>query len=83
MRHLFAKAPRIGAWLQDFGVGDAGAPKHHTSTDDPSKLHELSEQELDLLVELVAISAEYSETCAIDGALADFYPDDPITSSSQ
>jgi hypothetical protein len=39
-----------------------------------SESNDLNEQELDLLAELVAISAEYSETSDINGALAAFYP---------
>jgi hypothetical protein len=79
MRHLFVDAPRIGAWLRDFWVEDAGARKQYATTDDPSKLHELREQELNLLAELIAISAEYSETRDFNGALAEFYPADVIT----
>ena len=41
----------------------------------------LSEQELELLAELVAISVEYSETPDINGALANFYPVDLIAGS--
>ncbi len=79
MRHPFVKAPRIGEWLRDFGVEDAGARKQYNSTDHPSEPHELSEQELDLLAELVAISADYSETRDLNGALTAFYPVTGIT----
>ena len=41
----------------------------------------VSEQEFDLLAELVAISVEYSETPDINGALAKFYPVDLIAGS--
>lgn len=79
MRHPFVKAPRIGEWLRDFGVEDAEARKQYNSTDHPSKLHELSEQELDLLAELVAISADYSDTRDFHGTLTAFEPVTGIT----
>jgi len=74
MRHLFVTASRIGARVHNFSVKDAETRKQHTTTDDSSKLHNLSEQELDLLTELVAISVVYSESRDIRGALADFNP---------
>ena len=48
-----------------------------------SESHGLSEQEFDFLAEMVAISAEYSETRDINAALADFYPSDLVAGSSQ
>ena len=74
MRHLFVTAPRIGAWVHNFSVEDAGTRKQHTTTDDSSNPHKLSEQELDLLAELVAISVVYSESRDVIGALAAFNP---------
>jgi hypothetical protein len=48
--------------------------RHLFTKEAQSESHGPSEQELDLLAELVAISAEYSETSDINGALAAFYP---------
>ena len=81
MRHLIVKALRLGAWLQRLGVEDAGACKLYNIKEDPSEAHDLSEQELDLLAELVAICAEYSETRDIIGVPADFNPVSAITGS--
>jgi hypothetical protein len=48
-------------------------------TDHPSKIHKLSEQGFDLLAELLAISAEYSDTRDFNGALTAFNPVTAIT----
>ena len=79
MRHLVVKALRLRAWLQGLVVEHTGAWMPYATTDDPSKLHELREQELNLLAELIAISAEYSETRDFNSALAELHPADLIT----
>ena len=66
------KALRLGAWLQSLGVEGAG--QLYNLKDDPSELHDLSEQEPARLAELVANYAEYSEGLDIIGMPADFDP---------
>ena len=75
------KALKLGAWLQSLGVEGAGAWKLYNLREDPSELHDLSEQEPELLAELVAIYAKYGESLGIIGMLAEFNPTAVITGS--
>jgi arylsulfatase len=68
------KALRLGAWLQNLGVEGAGAWKLYDIKEDPSELHDLSEQEPELLAELVANYAEYGGSLGIIDMPADFDP---------
>ena len=68
------KALRLGAWMQGLGVEGAGAWKLYNIKDDPSELHDLSEQEPELLAELVANYAEYGENLGVIDVPADFDP---------
>ena len=68
------KALRLGAWLQALGVEGAGAWKLYKLKEDPSELHDLSEQEPERLAELLANYAEYSESLGIIGVPANFDP---------
>ena len=68
------KAVRLGAWLQGVGVEGAGAWKLYNLKEDPSELHDLSEQEPERLAELVANYAEYGESLDIIDMPADFDP---------
>ena len=68
------KALRLGAWMQAVGVEGAGTWKLYNIKEDPSELHDLSEQEPELLAELVANYAEYSESLDIIDMPADFDP---------
>ena len=71
------KALRLGAWVQ--GVEGAGAWKLYNITDDPSELHDRSEQELERLAELVANYVEYSESVGVIDVPADFNPAAALT----
>ena len=75
------KALRLGAWLQGLGVEGAGAWKLYNIKDDPSELHDLSEQEPERLAELLANYAEYGESLDIIDMPADFNPIAVITGS--
>ena len=75
------KALRLGAWLQNLGVEGAGTWKLYDIKEDPSELHDLSEQESERLVEMVANYAEYSESLGIIDMPADFDPLAMITGS--
>jgi len=68
------KARRLGAWLQSLGVTEAGSWQLYNIKDDPSELQDLSEQEPELLAELVAHYAEYSESLGVIDVPADFNP---------
>jgi arylsulfatase A-like enzyme len=72
-------ALRLGAWLKSLGVEGAGTWKLHNIKEDPSELHDLSEQEPERLAEMVANYAEYSESLDIIGMPADFNPIAVIT----
>ncbi len=66
------KAIRLGAWLQNLGVEGAGSWKLHNLKEDPSELHDLSEQEPERLAEMVANYAAYGESLDIIDMPADF-----------
>ncbi len=68
------KAVRLGAWLQALGVEGAGAWKLYNIREDPSELHDLGEQAPELLAEMVANYADYSEVLGIIDMPADFDP---------
>ncbi len=75
------KALRLGAWLKNLGVEGAGTWKLYNIKEDPSELHDLSEQESELLAEMVANYAEYGESLGIIDMPADFDPLAMITGS--
>ncbi len=68
------KALRLGAWLESAGVDGAGEWRLYDLKNDPSELRDLSEQEPELLAELVARYAEYSASMDIIDVPADFDP---------
>ena len=76
------KAIRLGAWLQSLGVTGAGSWQLYNIKEDPSELHDLSEQEPELLAELVAKYAEYSASVGVIDVPADFDPVSALTSSN-
>ena len=73
------KALRLGAWLQRNGVEGAGRWQLSDIKDDPSELHDLSEQEPERLAELVANYAEYSESLGVIDVPADYDPAAALT----
>ena len=75
------KALRLGAWVQSLGIEGAGAWKLYNIQKDPSELHDLSEQEPELLAELLVNYDEYSESLGIISVPADFDPVSVLTSS--
>ena len=75
------KAVQLGAWLQALGVEGAGAWKLYNIKEDPSELHDLGKHKPELLAEMVANFAEYSENMGIIGVPADFNPVKLITGS--
>ena len=68
------KAVRLGAWMQSLGIENAGEWALYNIKEDPSELHDLGEQEPELLAELVANYAEYGESLGIIDMPADFDP---------
>ena len=68
------KAVRLGAWLQAVGVQGGGSWQLYNITEDPSELHDLSQEEPELLAELIAHYSEYSESLGIIDVPADFDP---------
>ena len=68
------KAVRLGAWLQALGVAEAGTWQLYNLKADPSELHDLSEQESELLAQLIANYDEYRERVGIIDVPADFDP---------
>lgn len=68
------KALRLGSWLQNLGVEGAGMWKLYDIKQDPSELHDLSEQEPERLAEMVANYAEYGDNLDIIDMPADFDP---------
>ena len=66
------KARLLAAWLKGFGVAGTGSWQLYNIKEDPSELHDLSEQQPELLAELVANYEEYSESVGIIGVPADF-----------
>jgi arylsulfatase len=75
------KAVQLGAWLQALGVEGAGVWKLYNIKEDPSELHDLGKHKPELLAEMVANFAEYSENMGIIGVPADFNPVKLITGS--
>jgi len=73
------KALRLGKWLQAAGVEGAGSWQLYNLREDPSELHDLAEQEPELLAEMVANYDEYGESMGIIDVPADFNPVSGIT----
>lgn len=72
------KAVHLGAWLQSVGVASAGSWHLYNIKEDPSELHDLSEQEPALLAELIGHYGEYGEEMNIIDMPADFNPMEAI-----
>ncbi len=75
------KALRLGSWMQRLGLQGAGTWRLFNIKEDPSELHDLSEQEPELLAELLANYTEYSENLGIISVPADFDPVSVLTQS--
>lgn len=75
------KAVRLGAWTKSLGVEGAGEWKLYNLKEDPSELHDLGEQNPELLAELTALYGEYSESVGIIDMPADFDPLSDLTTS--
>jgi len=73
------KAVRLAVWLQTFGVAETGVWKLYNIKEDPSELHDLSEQEPALLSQLTDHYQDYSTDVGIIGMPADFNPLKVIT----
>jgi len=68
------KAYRLGAWLQNTGVENAGEWQLYNLKADPSELHNLAEQEPERLAALVELYAQYSKDMGVIDVPADFDP---------
>ena len=66
------KARLQATWLKGFGVAGTGSWQLYNIKLDPSELHDLSEQQPELMAELVGNYEEYSESVGIIGVPADF-----------
>jgi len=75
------KALRLGAWMQSLGLEGAGAWKLYNIKEDPSELHDLGEQEPELLAALIAHYGEYGERLGIIDVPEDFDPASALTES--
>ncbi len=73
------KAIKLGSWLEMMGVKSTGVWNLYNIKEDPSELHDLSEEQPELLAELVANYAEYSESMGIISVPDDFNPVATIT----
>ncbi len=73
------KAVRLGGWMAVLGVTGAGSWHLYNIKEDPSELHDLREEQPELLAELVANYAEFSESQGIIDVPADFNPLKMIT----
>jgi arylsulfatase A-like enzyme len=74
MFHGDFKALRLGAWLQSTGVASAGEWQLFDLKNDPSEVHDLSQQQPERLAEMVAKYAEYSEHLGVIDVPPDFDP---------
>jgi arylsulfatase A-like enzyme len=68
------KAVHPGAWMASIGVQGAGTWQLYNLAEDPSELRDLSEQEPEILAELIALYDEYGESLGIIDMPADFNP---------
>ena len=75
------KALRLGAWMKSLGLERAGEWQLYNIKEDPSELHDLGDQEPELLAELVARYGEYGESLGIIDVPEDFDPASALTES--
>ena len=73
------KAARLGGWMAILGVTGAGSWHLYNIKEDPSELHDLSEEQPELLAELLVNYAEYGESQGIIDVPVDFNPLKMIT----
>jgi arylsulfatase len=75
------KALRLGAWVANFGVEGAGVWRLYNLKEDPSELHDLGEQDPELLAEMIALYGAYGESVGIIDMPADFDPLSDLTTT--